>query len=178
MNDSRPPGSDSDLFPLTRRRFIGGTAGSIAALPLPAMAQSTPETDQPVESASGEITIDLSILSAVSLALVGGGTLADDALQTLGQLISGDPALVTAFEELGSLDGLSARDALDSVSRDAQKLAEEIVGFWYLGNFNGKPVDNRADLYLGLPVWGTLPYITQPTLCKAFGYWATDVTLD
>lgn len=167
-----------DTASVTRRRFIGATAGALAVSPLHALAQSTPETEQPVATPSGEVSIDLESLATVSLAIVGGGTLADAGVQTLGGLISADPDRVAAFEELAELHDPSAEGMLDDVSRAARALAGEIAGFWYLGQFDGNPVENRTELYFGLPVWGTLPYITQPTLCKAFGYWAMDVTLD
>ena len=46
------------------------------------------------------------------------------------------------------------------------------------GYFDGNPVENRAEIVMGLPVWGTLPYFTQPALCKSFAYWANDVEID
>lgn len=167
-----------DATQVTRRRFVGGAASALATAPLSAAGQSTPETEQPVASPSVAIVVDLEQVRAVSLALVGGGSLGDAGLQTLGRLISDDPDRVKAFEELAALDDPSAEEALGGVSRAARALAEEITGFWYLGEFDGMPVANRADLYFGLPVWATLPYSTQPTLCKAFGYWANEVTLD
>lgn len=183
MQDSRhTPAPDcgcaeSQARALTRRRLVGAAAGTLATTPLHAMAQSTPETEQPVATPSASVAIDLERLATVSLALVGGGTLAEEAVQTLGELISADPARVAAFEELAGLDDSPTQDAVADLSGDARALAEEIIGFWYLGAFDGKPVENRASLYFGLPVWGTLPYITQPTLCKSFGYWANEVSL-
>ena len=163
---------------VTRRRFVSVAAGAIASTPLQVMAQSTPETGQPVASPAGESQIDLGTLMTVSQALVGGGTLNDAALETLGGLISADPDRVAAFGELADLDDPSAPDALDAMSPGARSLVDDIVQFWYLGNFDGKPVENRAELYFKLPVWTTVPYAAQPTLCKAFGYWAMDVSLD
>lgn len=168
----------SSTSSVTRRRFVGTAAGAVAISPLMANAQSTPETGQPVATPSGEIAIDLEQVRAVSLALIGGGALADPAVQTLGELISADAGRVASFEELAALDDPAAEGTADAVSSDASSLAEQIVGFWYLGEFDGMPVANRAELFFGLPVWGTLPYITQPTLCKSFGYWAMDVSLD
>lgn len=164
---------------VTRRTFVGAAAGAVAAIPLQAAAhQSTPQTGQPVATPAGEVTIDLDRLGEISLALVGGGTLADNALETLGALISADPASIAALEELSSVEDPSSGDAIGAMSGDARALAESIVQFWYLGTFDGVPVENRADLYFGLPVWETLPYFSQPTLCKAFGYWAMDISLD
>jgi hypothetical protein len=167
-----------DAVFVTRRRFVGAAAGTLAVVPLHTVAQSTPETEQPVATPSGEVAINLAQLASVSVALVGGGSLADAGLQTLGELISADPGRIAAFEELAALDDPSAKGALNGVSSEASDLVPQILSFWYLGEFDGKPVESRADLYYGLPVWGSLPYITQPTLCKAFGYWATEVSLD
>lgn len=190
MQESRHshlPGPDcgckgKETTPVTRRRFVGAAAGAaagaLAVAPLHAVAQSTPETQQPVATPSGEVAVDLEQLATVSLALVGGGSLADEGVQMLGELIGTDSGRVAAFDELAALDDPGGEGALDGVSDDARALAGEIVTFWYIGEFDGMPVENRAELYFGLPVWGTLPYITQPTLCKAFGYWAMDVSLD
>lgn len=186
MPDARPfhvPDHDCGCAPgdgaaVTRRRFVGATAGVLAAAPLHALAQSTPETDRPVATPAATVAIDLEQLQAVSLALVGGGSFSDAGLQTLGGLISNDPARVAAFGEIAALDDPSTKDALDGMSGDARALVDDIVSFWYLGNYGGAPVANRADLFFGLPVWATVPYTTQPTLCKAFGYWATDVSLE
>jgi hypothetical protein len=168
-----------DAAHVTRRAFVGVAAGAIAAVPLQAGAhQSTPQTEQPVATPAGKVAIDLDRLKEVSSALVGGGTLADNALETLGGLISADPAAIAAFDGLAAVDDPASADAMDAMSGDERALVENILEFWYLGNFDGKPVENRADLYFGLPVWATLPYVSQPTLCKAFGYWATDIQID
>ena len=163
---------------VSRRRFVGATAGVLAAAPLHAVAQSTPETDQPVATPAATVAIDLEQLRGVSLALVGGGSFSDAGLQTLGGLISNDPARVSAFEEMATLDDPSTPEALDGMPAEARALVDDIMSFWYLGNYAGAPVANRAELFFGLPVWATVPYTTQPTLCKAFGYWATEVSLD
>lgn len=180
---SRPPApecacADRSDRPVTRRAFVGVTAGAIAATPLWVSAQSTPEGQQPVATPAGESAIDQEALARVSLAVVGGGSFAALGLETLGGLISADPDRVAAFDELAGLDDPSSDDALEAMSGDARSLVDDIVQFWYLGYFDGKPVENRAELYFSLPVWGTVPYAAQPTLCKAFGYWAMDVTLE
>ncbi len=169
--------SGPDAATVTRRRFVGAAAGVLAAAPLHAVAQSTPETDQPVATPAATVAIDLEQLRTVSLALVGGGSFSDAGLQTLGGLISNNPARVAAFEKIATLDDPSAPESLDGMPAEARALVDDIVSFWYLGNYGGAPVANRAELFFGLPVWATVPYTTQPTLCKAFGYWATEVSL-
>jgi hypothetical protein len=163
---------------VTRRRFVGLAAAAVAAAPLEAATQSTPEAGQPVATPAAEVLINVEQLATVSEALVGGGTLREAALESLAGLISADPRRVSAFAELVALDDPASEEALGTMPRGVRQLADDIVHFWYLGYFDGKPVENRSELYFGLPVWGTLPYVTQPTTCKAYGYWASDVTLD
>jgi hypothetical protein len=166
------------LCALTRRALVATAASTMAALPRLASAQSTPETGQPVATPGSDLRIDVDELARVSLALVGGGSLNDAGLQTLAGLLSVEDADVRAFRELASVDDPSAEGALDDMSADARDLVENILQFWYLGQFGGNPVENRADLYFSLPVWSTVPWFTQPTLCKAFGYWSAEVSLD
>jgi hypothetical protein len=171
------PTAEAPLRALTRRGFVAVAAGSVAASSLHAAAQSTPETEQPVATPSGEIRIDSEQLARVSLALMGGGTLNDPGIETLAGLISANEQGVRAFDELAHLDDPSSEEALDKMSPNARDLVENIVQFWFMGQFDGNPVENRADLYFALPVWETVPYFAQPTLCKAFGYWALEVSL-
>jgi hypothetical protein len=120
------------------------------------------------------IAIDPDKLLAVSTALVGVDSLNADYVPPLAQLIGADPKLAGGFDELASADNLAGDGSLDGLSGDAQTVATDILEYWYLGQFAGKPVEHRAQMFFGLPVWQTVPYATQPTLCKAFGYWAGD----
>ena len=165
---------------LTRRRLVGAAAAAVplAAGVVPADAHqqgATPAPGTPVASPAATLRIDVDALYAVSQQLVGGGELDRDAAEPLALLISGDPARVSGFEELAGIDDPSTKQALDAMSDDARTVVDDIVRYWYLGFFDGKPAPNRAEIFFGLPVWSAVPYVTQPTLCKGFGYWASEV---
>lgn len=168
---------------LTRRRVVGAAAGAIAApvVASAAAAQSelaTPERGTPAASPVVAVAIDVGGLYALSQQLVGGGKLDETAVEPLAGLLSGDPARIAGFEELAKLDNAASASALTDISDNARQVVTDILQYWYLGQFDGQPVANRAAMFFGLPVWATLPYVTQPTLCKGFGYWATDVPVD
>jgi hypothetical protein len=168
---------------LTRRHFVGAAAGAISA-PVAASsvaAQSelaTPERGTPVASPAAAISIDVDALYAISQQLVGGGNLDEASAGPLAKLISADQARTGGFEELSKLDKVASPSALKDISDDARQVVTNILEYWYLGQFDGQPVANRASMFFGLPVWATVPYVTQPTLCKSFGYWATEVAVD
>jgi hypothetical protein len=66
-------------------------------------------------------------------------------------------------------------EALGETLLEAQRIATNILQYWFLGQYNGVPTDNRAERFFGLASWQALPYFTQPTMCKSFGYWAADL---
>lgn len=167
---------------ITRRRLVGVTSAALAAPLAPAAAQeergergdSTPVPGTPIASPAAAVPVDIDALLAVSVALVGVDSLKQDAARPLAQLIGADPGRAAGFEELTQVDDLAADGSLDGLSDDAASVARNILQYWYMGYFDGQPVENRETIFFGLPVWQTLPYATQPTLCKGFGYWATD----
>lgn len=172
--------------PVTRRRFVASATGAIAA-PLVAGNMSgvaaqnedaTPELGTPIASPSTPIPIDVDALFTLSQKLVGGGELDRNNAEPLAKLIGGDANLVRGFEELVAMGNPASEKALSGMSENASAVVHDILQYWYLGYFEEQPVENRADIFFGLPVWGTVPYVTQPTLCKGFGYWATDVNID
>jgi hypothetical protein len=161
--------------------MVGLTSAAIAAPLAPAVARAqqdeaagTPAPASPIASPAMAIPIDSDTLLTVSTALVGVDSLNADYVEPLPHLIGADPALAAGLDELAGADDLAADGSLDGLSDDAKTTATDILEYWYLGQFAGKPVENRAQIFFGLPVWGTVPYATQPTLCKSFGYWATD----
>ncbi len=160
---------------ITRRHLVG-VASAAMAVPVASVAAQqaggTPEAGTPIASPAAAAAVDVETLLAVSTALVGSDALNEDAASALAQLIGADPARVSGFEALASA---SDPTALDDLPDDARTVANDILEYWYLGQFDGQPVENRAAIFFGLPVWQTVPYSTQPTLCKAFGYWATEV---
>jgi len=170
------------IRPVSRRHFVGAATGALAAPVLAGTVagqnlDATPALGSPSSNPDIVAVIDAGALLALSEALVGGGQLNQDAVNPLALLIGSDPARVSGFEELTRLEDPATREALENISGDAARVVNDILQYWYLGYFEDQPVENRAELFFGLPVWGTVPYFTQPTLCKGFGYWATEVDI-
>lgn len=157
---------------LSRRYFlgttIGATAGALALTLLPPRllaAQSAADT-----AISGDA------LYALSQKLVGSDDIDRDLVEPLTQLLNSQPPLQQGAAELAALDDPasdSARASLSSHGRDARS---NILSYWFEGNFDGQPVPQRHAIFFSLPVWASVGYMTQPTMCKGFGYWAQDVT--
>lgn len=153
---------------LSRRQLIVSTtaAGLGAAVPVAVAGQASP-----VASPAG---IDEAGLHRLSQAIVGGGTLADEAVPALAELLAAEPGIGAALNELADIGDMTP-EALQTASAEAQAVAKNILTYWYQGQYNGEPVQNREAIFFQLASWQALPYMTQPTLCKAFGYWAADV---
>lgn len=160
----------------SRRHLVVGTAaaGVGAALPGAAGAQATPNATPAVTPAASPVALDPATVFAVSQALVGGGTLADAALPPLVDLLAVEPGIEGVVRELSAIAEMTP-EALAAASPEARAVATNILTYWYQGQYDGAPVANRADIFFQFAAWQTLPYMTQPTLCKAFGYWAADV---
>jgi len=153
---------------LTRRDLVKASTAAtatFAGLASATVTAQTPATSQGVDPAS---------LEALSTGLVGGGNINTGALPILAALIESDPASVSALPELAGLSEFTI-ESVGGLSEDARRLSTNILQFWYLGQWDNAPVEERADLFFSLVSWQTLSYSTQPTLCKAFGYWAQDV---
>jgi hypothetical protein len=164
--------SPSNITPLnfTRRRAIQGLGVAAIAVTQGAITVNAAFAQSPSPVAA----VDTGKLLELSQSLVGGGKLDEGMVEMLGQIIATDSAATGAVDELLAMNPLSA-ESLAAGSPEAQLLATNILQFWYLGNWNNEPIENRASVFFQLPVWQTLPYSTQPTLCKAHGYWATEV---
>ncbi len=169
--------------PVTRRQFVSAATGVLAAPVLAGKVSAqeelnaTPDLGTPVASPASVVSIDVDALHALSQTLVGGGELNRNAVEPLAQLIGGDDELVAGFEELVQSDDPASDEARERMSESAAATVSAILHYWYRGYFDGQPVENRADIFFGLPAWSAVPYFTQPTLCKGFGYWATDVEI-
>ena len=173
---------DARASVVTRRRFVGVATGTLAAPILSggelAQDYSTPQSGTPIASPAGAAEIDEDALYALSEKLVGGGDLKRDMVGPLAKLIGGDADLTSGFEELAQLEDPTSDSAQDGLSKSAEAASTNILLYWYDGYFGDQPVENRAEILFGLPVWGTVPYSAQPTVCKAFGYWANEVQID
>jgi hypothetical protein len=153
-------------LPIDRRRLLGAISGGalLAALRPPvSLAQpATPEADQ------------LAQLRALSQTLCGGGAFDDARTQQLAALLAGDEALSAGLEEL--LASGTATPSAGTRSANAQAAAQEILLFWYTGEFKGEPVPNHADVYTQLVAWQAM-YTPAWTTCKVYGEWANPPTM-
>ncbi len=187
MPGHRPPTSPEPAadrrFPrLSRRHLVAGSGASLAAAALapPALGQEASPvspsvaTVEATPAASPVADVNLDVFRVICLTAAGVAELPEEPLQQLLGLIQADEPSATGLQEMlaagGSLD-------LANLSGDATTTVTNIVEFWYLGNFNGAPIENRADLFPGLVSFQTLPYVTIPAICKAYGYWAMEVDL-
>lgn len=118
--------------------------------------------------------VNIDVFRVICLAATGVTELPDEPLRRLLGLIVADDATAAGLQEM-----LVAGSNLDlaNLSDAATTTVTNIVEFWYLGNFNGAPVENRAELLAGLVSYQTLPYVTIPAVCKAYGYWAIALDL-
>jgi hypothetical protein len=153
---------------LTRRDLVKVSTAATATLA--GLAGTAALAQTPVASP----TIDTASLQQLSESLVGGGGINTDALPILASLIESDSSLAATLPELSAVTDFTT-DNVNALSDDARRLATDILQFWYLGQWESKPIEQRADLFFSLVSWQTVPYATQPTLCKGFGYWAQDV---
>lgn len=158
---------------LTRRDVLRGVAVITAGATAFELASGA-ALAQGATPAAGGVTVDQ--LMALSATLVGGGNLNADFGPQLLDLFSKDPTRLRGLQELLAA-GPSAATPTPS-SPAAKQAATDILSYWYLGEFDGKPVPTRQGLYFGLASWQTVPYITIQSVCKGFGYWAKPVPVN
>lgn len=91
-------------------------------------------------------------------------------------LLRGESDVLSTLDELEAIDEFTD-EAIAAASPEARELASNILQYWFLGRWSGEPVENRAEMYFDLASWQTLPYSTQQSTCKSFGYWAVDIEL-
>lgn len=156
---------------VSRRALIAASVAGATAVSLPLAGNAFGQGATPAGAG-----IDRDNLLALSKRLVGGGDLATDAVDGLISLLSAEPGIESAVAELAALPEITPQ-TLAAASAEAQRTATNILQYWYLGRYDDKPVAHRADLFFELVSWQALPYATQPTLCKGFGYWAAEIKL-
>lgn len=155
---------------LNRRAVLAGTAATAVAVATHTVAaQGTPEATPKID---GEL--DPGRVMMVSANLCGGAILKANHVNELLEILNADAELVAPFEELEAVVEFT-EEAMQEVSPEAQALAANILQYWFLGRYNGEPVENRAEMYFDFASWQTLPYSTEPSTCKSFGYWAVEV---
>lgn len=158
---------------LNRRALMtGAVATGVAAMSYAGVAGQSPPHGTP-EAAS---ELDEERVMAVSTNLCGGATLKAENVGALLTILNSDDENVSAFEELEAIADFTD-EAMSEVSPEGQALAANILQYWYLGRFNDAPVEERSEMFFDLACWQTLPYATQPSTCKSFGYWAVEIEL-
>lgn len=175
MSDQRIPSGILDptaLIPtsrITRRGLLVGSAvtATATALAHPATAQdATPAAD-------GDV--DLGAFRSLCESLVGVDDLPDEPLEELLALLTADPwSAEGVLELIAHADG---ENDSAPVSLEASAATENILQYWYLGEFNNEPLENRAERFGGLISHQVLPYSTIQAVCRDYGYWAEDVDL-
>lgn len=86
-----------------------------------------------------------------------------------------DEASATGLQEL--LDARATPIDRELLSDETNRVVSNILQFWYLGNFNDAPIENRAERFGGLMSHQILPYVTIEAVCKAPAYWALALDL-
>ena len=149
---------------LSRRAFAGTAAAGAALVVVPGFAQD----------ASPAAAVEFEAFRQVNLAVTGADELDDEGLQQLLDLFLADGEMTAALVSL--MDEVAAGRELDLSSLDFSLVVvtTNILQFWYLGNFRNEPLPNRPERLPHLVTYDALPYFTTPTICKGFGYWATD----
>lgn len=157
-----PPGT------VSRRAMVAGAAGTVglAAARTGSTAQGTPATDG----------LDTQRVMMVSANLCGGAQLKTTHLDELLALMTGESDAASSLEELARVTEFTDA-AMKELSPEAQALAANMLQFWFLGRWNGEPIPNRSGVFFDLACWQALPYSTQPSTCKSFGYWAVEIEL-
>jgi hypothetical protein len=149
-----------------RRTFATAVSAAVVAgavAPQLTYAQATPVADEDVLE--------------LSQRLVAMGDLDAAHVPELATLVVTSDPDGTAFRELQAMTEFSLA-ALDTATEPARNLAKNILQFWYLGQWEGVSVESTPDRFFELSCWDTVPYPTQPSLCKAFGYWTQPVDME
>ena len=156
---------------LTRRHLLAGSGAAVATTTLAGSGfaqEATPATPA---------AVDPEAFRALCLAVTAATELDDAGLEQLLGLFNEDPETAAELQALLATGDDFAEVDIRDLPFSALVIVTNILQFWYLGNFRNEPLENRADRFPGLVAWQALPYVTNQTVCKGFGYWATDVDL-
>ncbi len=153
---------------LTRRHLIAGAGAAATSVMVgPALAQDA----SPV--ASG---VDPAAFRALCQSITGFATLDDAGLEQLLDLFLADEETTASLQELLTMEIDPDFNPLQ-LDFPLVVVVNNILQFWFLGSFRNEALENRDQRSPRLLAYQSLPYITAPALCKAFGYWATDPNL-
>lgn len=170
--------------------------GGLDLTAAPATPAATPAAAAPAAPEGSPAATDqarLDQLMAVSAALVGGGQLDPDRGAQYLRLADADPARQTALDRLlaSPPDPATSAPARLAYPWDApaaatplaatplaappagSDAAKDLLRFWYLGTLDGAAVEGRDHAWFSLGAWQALRYTAAPSVCKAFGSWAT-----
>jgi hypothetical protein len=153
---------------LTRRHLLAGSGAVVASAGLAGGA---------LGQEASPVAIDLEAFR-VTCAVVTGvddPALLDDAgLEQLLGLFLEDEEMTSALQQLLATDLESPDFDFRAIDFSLLVVVTNILQFWHLGNFRNAPLENRAERYPGLVSWSALPYVTNQTVCKGFGYWSLE----
>ena len=164
LGESRP--AHSVAGGLTRRDFIGWSAGASAALVL--FRQGV----ERVEAADATpVAVDpgtLQQLTDLSQVLCGGGTFNSDRATKLYQIIFTDPALEDGFHALTANPPVAGQPIEPDIARAT---AQVILLFWFADIYEGEPLPDRGSAYYQLTSWQAM-YTFSWAVCHFYGGWA------
>ena len=128
-----------DAWPdvLTRRMFLGWSAGASAALPL-SLRQRAEAADATPVAVDQE---RLQQLTDLSQTLCGGGSFSPERLSSLYQLIFTDPALESGFDQLIAQPPTPGQPIEPD---EAKATAQVILLFWFADLYEGAPLPDRG----------------------------------
>jgi hypothetical protein len=153
---------------LSRRLLLGGSGAAVATATLAGTGLAQGATPGP----ASPVAVDPAAFRELCAALTGASEFDAAGLEQLQGLIEADEQLAEGLQELLAMGDVEF-DMRD-ITFPALGTVFNIVQFWYLGNFQNAPLENRAERIGTFVSWQALPYVTTPAVCKAFGYWATD----
>ncbi len=164
------PAPDEPAAGITRRRVLtaaGGVAafGGLAAVSAAGIlgTRPTPAPLLTVDEATARRLVDL------SATLCGGGAFDAGQARMLLERLAADPDLSRGFVDL--LLEPPVAGTTQTRSRQATAAMQAILRFWYVGEFAGAPIANRATVYYQLTSWQAM-YTPPFAVCKAYGEWA------
>lgn len=151
----------------SRRALLAGSGATVlgSALTAPTLAQESSPAASPA-------AIDPEAFRSLCVQVTGSEDLDDAGLAQLQDLFAAETDWLEALAELMAAE----HNPFDMRAWKFPALAviNNILQFWYLGQFKNLPLPNRAERVGRLVTWQTLPYVTVPAVCKAFGYWTND----
>jgi hypothetical protein len=171
----QPSGRDVARVPVSRRG-LAGVAGGVALVGGLAVVTAGGMLGTRVARESQSEPVSLSVdpanvqaLSTLSATLCGGGAFDSDRTETLLELLAADPDLSRGFVDLVVDDPVPGTEPV--LSAEAEATMQAILRYWYIGEFAGEPVADRAAIYDQLTAWQAM-YTPPYAVCKAYGAWA------